>query len=136
MHDRKRSTPLKVFLPLLDLDATFVSLQMDVRADDQALLTQRSDILNFGPELIDFADTAGLISCLDLVISVDTSVVHLAGAIAKPVWVLVPYLPDWRWLLNREDNPWYPTARLFRQTATRDWREVIAHIGTALHGLP
>jgi hypothetical protein len=132
VHDRKRSVPLSAFLPLLDLDASFVSLQKDVRACDAQVLRERSDILNFGPELADFADTAALISCLDLVISVDTSVAHLAGALAKPVWVLIPYLPDWRWLLNREDNPWYPTARLFRQTAARDWHEVIARIGGAL----
>jgi Flp pilus assembly protein TadD len=132
VHDRKRSVALEALLPLLDFDATFISLQKDVRASDAPILQQRNDILNYGPELTDFADTAALISCLDLVISVDTSVVHLAGALAKPVWVLIPYLPDWRWLLNREDSPWYPTARLFRQSAARDWKEVVANISLAL----
>ena len=93
---------------------------------------KRADILNFGPSLESFADTAALISCLDLVISVDTSVVHLAGALAKPVWVLVPFLPDWRWLLERSDNPWYPTARLFRQTSSRDWHQVVVRVREAL----
>jgi hypothetical protein len=131
VHDRKRSIPLDAFVPLLDVEATFVSLQKDVRAGDEITLRRQRDILNFGSSLEDFADTARLISSLDLVISVDTSVVHLAGALAKPVWVLVPYLPDWRWLLNRDDNPWYPTMRLFRQTAARDWHEVIARVREA-----
>ena len=83
----------------------------------------------------DFADTAALMSQLDLVISVDTSVAHLAGALGRPVWVLLPFVPDWRWLLDRDDSPWYPTARLFRQTDTRDWRDVVERVRTALHGL-
>jgi Tfp pilus assembly protein PilF len=132
VHDRKRSVPLEVLLPLLDFDATFISLQKDVRVEDAPILQQRNDILNYGPEFTDFADTAALISCLDLVISVDTSVVHLAGALGKTVWVQIPYLPDWRWLLNREDSPWYPTVRLFRQSAARDWKEVVANVSLAL----
>lgn len=132
VHDRKRSIPLSAFLPLLNVSATFVGLQKDVRPSDEAVLTQRDDILNLGPLLADFADTASLISCLDLVISVDTSVAHLAGALAKPVWVLIPFLPDWRWLLDRNDNPWYPTARIFRQTIARDWNEVIDRVRVAL----
>jgi tetratricopeptide (TPR) repeat protein len=131
VHDRKRSIPLSVFLPLLDVEATLVSLQKDVRSGDEATLKERSEILNLGPSLEDFADMAALMSCLDLIISVDTSVVHLAGALAKPVWVLAPFLPDWRWLLGREDNPWYPTARLFRQTSARNWREVISRVRQA-----
>ncbi len=132
VHDRKRSVPLSAFLPLLDVNAAFVSLQKDLRAPDEAILKKRADILNFGPSLESFADTAALMSCLDLVISVDTSVVHLAGALAKPVWVLVPFLPDWRWLLERSDNPWYPTARLFRQTSSRDWHQVVVRVREAL----
>lgn len=135
VHDRKRSIPLSAFLPLLSFDATFVSLQKDIRANDDAILRERSDILNFGPVLKDFAETAALISCLDLVIAVDTSVVHLAGALGKPFWVLVPFLPDWRWLLDREDSPWYSTARLFRQDNTRNWDKVIVRVGAALKGL-
>jgi ADP-heptose:LPS heptosyltransferase len=82
--------------------------------------------------MADFSDTAALISNLDLVISVDTSIAHLAGALAKPVWVLLPFVPDWRWLLDRDDSPWYPTARLFRQDGTRSWENVIARIHAAL----
>ena len=114
-NDHNRSIGLGALLPLLDIDATFVSLQKDVRTEDATVLKERSDLLHFGDALKDFSDTAALISNLDLVISVDTSVAHLAGALAKPVWVLLPFIPDWRWLLDRADSPWYPTARLFRQ---------------------
>jgi hypothetical protein len=112
-------------LPLFDLEAHFVSLQKEVRPDDHIMLRERGDILNLGGELESLADTAALIAHLDLVISVDTSVAHLAGALGRPVWILLPYVPDWRWLLNRDDSPWYPTARLFRQTETREYPSVI-----------
>ena len=124
--DLNRSIGLDALLPLLDIDATFVSLHKYVRAADAVVLKERSDLSHFGDALRDFSDTAALISNLDLVISVDTSVVHLAGALAKPVWVLLPSTPDWRWLLDRDDSPWYPTARLFRQDHTRAWDSVIA----------
>jgi ADP-heptose:LPS heptosyltransferase len=88
-----------------------------------------------GPELADFADTAALISLLDLVVSVDTSVVHLTGAIGRPFWVLVPLAPDFRWLLDREDSPWYPTARLFRQPRPDDWESVFEHVRAELAGM-
>jgi hypothetical protein len=107
-------------------------LQKDVRAGDAAVLKVRSDVLHFGNELKDFSDTAALISNLDLIISVDTSVVHLAGALAKPVWVMLPFIPDWRWLLDRDDSPWYPTARLFRQDDSRSWGSVIVRVHAAL----
>jgi hypothetical protein len=84
----------------------------------------------------DFADTAAAIARLDLVISVDTAVAHLAGALGKPVWVLLPFAPDWRWMLDREDSPWYPTARLFRQTRPGDWPGVFDRVGTALEDTP
>jgi ADP-heptose:LPS heptosyltransferase len=119
-------------LPLLDADAKFVSLQKDVRGDDAATLRDRSDVLDFSDALRDFSDTAALIANLDLVISVDTSVVHLVGALGKPVWVLLPFIPDWRWLLDRDDSPWYPTARLFRQDETRSWAPVVARVRAAL----
>jgi hypothetical protein len=132
-NDRNRSIALDRFLPLLTgVDAIFVSVQRDVRDGDATVLQSRSDVLHFGPELKDFSDTAALISSLDLVISVDTSVAHLAGALAKPVWILLTFLPDWRWLLDREDSPWYPTARLFRQDGTRTWDDVITRVGAAL----
>ena len=76
----------------------------------------------------DFADTAALVELMDVVVTVDTSVAHLAGAMGKAVWILLPFNPDWRWLLDREDSPWYPTARLFRQPAIGDWASVIDRV--------
>jgi len=125
-NDQNRSIWLSSLLSLLDIEATFVSLQKDIRTDDVTILKDRSDILHFGDALENFSDTAALISNLDLVISVDTRVAHLAGALAKPVWVLLPFVPDWHWLLDRNDSPWYPTARLFRQDDARAWDNVIA----------
>ena len=131
-NDHKRSIRLSALLPLLDIVATFVSLQKDVRAEDATLLKERSYLLHFGDGIRDFSDTAALISNLDLVISVDTSVAHLAGTLAKPVWVMLAFNPDWRWLLDRDDSPWYPTARLFRQDDTHAWDSVIARVHAAL----
>jgi len=130
-NDRNRSAALAALLPLLGLDATYVSLQPSVRAADAELLRNR-DIVHFGEQLRDFSDTAALIANLDLVISVDTAVAHLAGALAKPVWVLLPFVPDWRWLLDRDDSPWYPTMRLFRQDQSRTWDNVIARVSARL----
>ncbi len=131
-RDRDRSMNLRAFLSILDIGATFISLQKDVRADDAAVLDERSDILRLGEQLGDFSDTAALVSQLDLVISVDTSVAHLAGALGKPVWVLLSHIPEWGWLLDRSDSPWYPTASLFRQDQTRTWDAVIIHVREAL----
>jgi tetratricopeptide (TPR) repeat protein len=138
--DAIRSMSLRSLLPITDLDAEFVSLQKEVRGDDATALKERRDIMHFGDELNTFADTAAVIANLDLVISVDTSVAHLAGALAKPVWVLLPFLPDFRWLIDREDSPWYPTARLFRQQAPGDWsgviRRVVIELEKLIAGLP
>ena len=131
-NDRNRSIPLESLLPLLDVKAQFVSLQKDIRSGDEAVLRERNDILHLGAELQNFADTAALIEQLDLVISVDTSVAHLTGALGRPVWIFLPYVPDWRWLLDREDSPWYPTARLFRQSQTREWHSVVDEMQRAL----
>jgi Flp pilus assembly protein TadD len=132
-NDRNRSIELGTFWSLIDgVEAVWVSLQRDVRAGDATLLRERDDVLHFGEELQTFADTAALISNLDLVISVDTSVAHLAGALAKPVWVLLPFIPDWRWLLDRDDSPWYPTARLFRQDGSRRWDGALRLVREAL----
>jgi hypothetical protein len=85
-------------------------------------------ITECGEGLLDFGDTAALVSVLDLVITVDTAVAHVAGALGKPVWVMLPFVPDWRWLLKRDTSPWYPSMRLFRQTSPGDWRSVVSLI--------
>jgi tetratricopeptide (TPR) repeat protein len=131
-NDRNRSVKLRALLPLLESDRVFVSLQRDLRPEDEAILQEHKNVVHFGHELRDFSDTAALISNLDVVISVDTSVAHLAGSLAKPVWILLPFVPDWRWLLDREDTPWYPTARLFRQDHSRVWDGVIERVQEAL----
>ncbi|WP_176060809.1 tetratricopeptide repeat protein [Paraburkholderia sp. BCC1876] len=130
-NDENRSLSFAELAPLFALDATFVSLQPQVRERDRAALAA-SDVVCFDDALADFADTAALIDALDVVISVDTSVAHLAGAVGRPVWILLPRAPDWRWLLEREDSPWYPSARLFRQSRPGDWPAVIERVGTAL----
>lgn len=131
-NDRNRSIPLATLLPLLAGNAQFVSLQKEIRESDQTVLDRDADILHFGDELRDFSDTAALTDLMDLVISVDTSIAHLAGALGKPVWLLLPFNPDWRWLLDREDSPWYPSARLFRQSRSGDWQEVIERVAKGL----
>ena len=131
VNDHNRSIPLQMLSRILDVDAAFISLQRDPRPSDKVVL-ERTGILDLTSHLTDFAETAALVSCLDLVISVDTSVVHLAGALGRPVWTLLPYAPDWRWLLDRDDSPWYPTMRLFRQAAARDWADVLNRVRAAL----
>ncbi|MGJ5175240.1 tetratricopeptide repeat protein [Bradyrhizobium oligotrophicum] len=132
LNDHNRSMPLATLAPLLDLGARFVSLQKDARPADKALLATRSDILDLTADIRDFVDTAALIDNLDLVITVDTSVAHLAGALGKPTWIMLPYTPDYRWLLDRDDSPWYPNVRLFRQDERRDYAAVVARVGAAL----
>jgi len=128
LNDRNRSIPLRSLAPLLALDYEFHALQKDIRDDDRAFLDEATQIHSHEKELQDFSDTAALIANLDLVIAVDTSAVHLAGALGKPVWVLLPYVPDFRWLLDRSDSPWYPSARLFRQYDAGKWVEVIDEV--------
>ncbi len=134
-NDHNRSVPLSMLSRLLDVDATFVSLQKQPRPGDRATLQARSDIVDLTADLGDFSETAALLNCLDLVVTVDTSVAHLAGALGRPTWILLPYDPDYRWLLSRDDSPWYPTARLFRQTAGRDYAEVLDRVRTELETL-
>ena len=131
-NDHNRSLPLRDLSPLLDLDATFISLQKEPRPDDKATLLERTNIVDLTEHLTDFVETAALVSGLDLVITVDTSVAHLAGALGCPTWILLPYTPDYRWLLDRDDSPWYPTVRLFRQTASRDYATVIERVRVEL----
>ncbi|MET3908292.1 tetratricopeptide (TPR) repeat protein [Bradyrhizobium sp. S3.3.6] len=124
-NDHNRSMALRALAPLLDCDVQFVSLQKGVRDHDRAFLAERRDIVDITEHLTDFSETAALMSCLDLVISVDTSVAHLAGALGAPVWTLLPFNPDWRWLLNRDDSPWYRSMKLFRQPTRGDWASVV-----------
>jgi ADP-heptose:LPS heptosyltransferase len=120
-NDRNRSISLDRFAAILSVpDIDFVSLQKDVSEADAAIL-RRHDVVQLGRHFADFADTAAAVAMLDLVIAVDTSVAHLAGAMGKAVGVLVPFAPDFRWMLERTDTPWYPTMRLFRQSAIGDW---------------
>jgi Tfp pilus assembly protein PilF len=138
-NDRERSMPLAQLMPLLDADADFFSLQPDVREHDRASLDgldQRGVLRDVSARLTTFAETAALIARVDLVISVDTAVAHLAGALGKPVWIALPFMPDWRWQLDRSDSPWYPQARLFRQPAQGDWRAVVGALRAAIDALP
>jgi hypothetical protein len=131
-NDRNRSVPLANLLPLLPPDCDFVSLQREYRAGDQAAMAADGRILDLSTHLESFTDTAALIHHLDLVVSVDTAVAHLSGAMAKPLFLLLPWAPDFRWLLDRDDSPWYPTARLFRQKALGDWTAAFDALGAAL----
>jgi tetratricopeptide (TPR) repeat protein len=131
--DRSRSIALSRLAPLLRHPGfEFHSVQKDVRAPDWSWLRQHQIVRDHGEALHDFADAAALLSLMDLVIAVDTAAVHLAGALAKPVWIMLPYSADWRWLLDRADSPWYPTARLFRQQRRGDWDGVVADVVRAL----
>jgi len=131
-NDQRRSNPFKTLARVLDVDATFVSLQKDLRPGDKAALAERGEIIDLTEQLTDFAEAAALVSCLDLVVTADTSVAHLAGAMGRPAWIMLPYVPDYRWLLDRDDSPWYPAVRLFRQDATRDYAKVVDHIRAEL----
>jgi len=131
--DRRRSLHLSLLQPLLDLKGLrFYSLQMSDAAGQIEECGLRGRIEDFMPEVNDFLDTAAIIENLDLVISVDTSVAHLAGALGKPVWILSRYDACWRWLRNRETNPWYPTARVFGQKEAGDWEGVVEKVSQTL----
>jgi len=128
-NDNNRSVELQQFSVLFDVEACqFFSLQVGSRRDDIIRYYYSNTIIDLGGDFSNFSDTAAAILELDLVISVDTAVAHLAGALGKPIWVLLPFMPDWRWLLERENTPWYPTMRLFRQTDTRNWAEVLQKV--------
>jgi hypothetical protein len=128
VNDRNRSLQLRQMAPLFSLNAGFVSIQRDLRAADAEELTRQHALTHVGDALADFDDTAAVVTLADLVITVDTSVAHLAGALSRPTCVLVPFWPDWRWMLERADTPWYPTMRLYRQPKAGDWESAIAQV--------
>src|SRR5262249_37569925 len=125
VNDIRRSLDLKRLAPILDAPGvSFVSLQVGPRAADLEAHRQRK-IHDLRPELTASVETAAAVCALDLVLSVDTSVCHLVGALGQPIWVPLPWVTDWRWMLEREDNPWYPTMRLYRQKRGQDWAEIM-----------
>jgi ADP-heptose:LPS heptosyltransferase len=133
-NDRNRSLSLANLCPLAQVSGVrFFSLQKGEAATEARTPPPGMELVDWMQDMKDFADTAALIANLDLVIAVDTAVAHLAGALATPVWTLLPFNPDWRWLLEREDSPWYPTMRLFRQPKIVGWDEPVRQITSALN---
>lgn len=130
-NDRNRSIPFDIFGSLFDItEVSWISLQVEKRPTD---LTRGADkVIDISGDLIDFAETAGVIANLDLVITVDSAVAHLAGALGQKTWLLLPFNPDWRWQLDREDSPWYPTLYLFRQREMDTWPEVLVRVKKSL----
>jgi tetratricopeptide (TPR) repeat protein len=136
LNDNVRSIHLSQLAPLAQNNrAQFYSLQKGAPGGQVRDVAGSFTVADLTPDLVDFADTAALIANLDLVIGVDTSVVHLAGALGKQVWVLLPLAPDWRWMMHRSDSPWYPTMRLFRQQKRGDWQTPVREMAEALRGL-
>lgn len=133
VRDHERSIAFERLAPLINLPGTrFISLQKDIRAADEAPFRRCGSVIDLSGDLRDFADTAAVIAQLDLVITVDTAVAHLAGAMGKPLWLLLPRVPDFRWLLDQSTSPWYPTARLFRKGQVDTWEDVIAAVAAEL----
>jgi len=134
-NDRRRSVPLQRLLPIARAvagTAAFVSLQKPMPANDLAVMSEFRGMTDLSADLKDFGETAALIENLDIVVTVDTSMGHLAGALAKPAWIMLPKAADWRWMLERSDSPWYPTVRLFRQRYPGAWDDLLAEVSTAL----
>jgi hypothetical protein len=130
--DHRRSIPLADWVAHLPSEFQYVSLQKDIREADKVTLKSSPLIVSFDNDLLDFVSIAALCECMDVVLSVDTSLAHLSGALGQPTWVLLPFTPDWRWLRDRDDSPWYPTMKLYRQRAVGDWDEVFARVATDL----
>ena len=131
--DLHRSMPVDALSPLLQSGATLISLQDRYRPEDSAWLADHPAVRDFSAEIEDFADTAAIAREMDLVISVDTAVAHLTGALGVPLWILLSYIGDWRWLTVRDDTPWYPTAKLYRQSDINDWAGVMARVAKDQH---
>lgn len=134
-NDHNRSLPLSYLLKYLPSNFQYISLQKEVRENDRQTLQSNSDILNFADSLHDFSDTAVLCELMDVVISVDTSVAHLSAALGNPTWILLPFIPDWRWLLDRADSPWYASAKLYRQEELNDWNGALRQVNADLINL-
>lgn len=132
-RDSSRSIKLEALISLLALPIEWHSLQTEYRDYDAEVFVRHPQVQRHDRHLTDFSETAALLDCLDMVITVDTSVAHLAGAMGKPAWVLLPFVPDFRWLLDRSDSPWYPSIKLFRQDKRRDWTIVISEVRDSLN---
>jgi len=132
-NDRNRSIDLALLEPLFALEGvSFLSIQRELRGNDAEVLARQTNVTHLGGDLSDMADTAAVAALVDLTISVDTSVVHLTGALGRPVWVMLPFAPDWRWTLTGDSSPWYPQARLFRQPALGEWPSLVATLRAEL----
>jgi Flp pilus assembly protein TadD len=132
-NDANRSIAFDAFRAIFDTEnCDFVCLQIGLNPAESAVISAHPQCVNHTDNIRDFCDTAAIVSHLDLVIAVDTSVAHLVGALGKPIWLMLPFCPDWRWLLDRDDSPWYPTMRLFRQPAVGDWDSVIQSVRSEL----
>lgn len=135
MNDANRSMTLATLAPLAQEGVTFFSIQKGPTEGAALTPPDKMNLISLSSGIADFDDTAAILSEVDLLISIDSSPVHLAGALGCPVWVMLPLLPDWRWLLNRDDSPWYPSARLFRQSEWGRWDQVVARVAAALADL-
>jgi len=131
-NDKHRSIALDELLTALPPGCTYVSLQSEIRDSDRQALENCDRLVHFGSELKDFSDTAALCAQMDVVVCVDTSVAHLSGALGKPTFLLLPYNPDWRWLLERSDSPWYPTMQLYRQGQLGSWQSALENVSVDL----
>jgi hypothetical protein len=127
-NDHNRSLTLAQLISHLPSQHQYICLQKELRDIDKVVLAKNPQIQFYGDELTDFTDTAALCELIDVVVSVDTSVAHLAGALGKQTWILLPFSPDWRWLLDRNDSPWYPSAKLYRQERIGDWFSVLDRV--------
>jgi tetratricopeptide (TPR) repeat protein len=135
-NDRNRSVQLADFAPITQVPGiALLALQKGPRTDQAGAYYGRAPLINIGAEIADYDDTMAILENLDLLVTVDTSAAHLAGAMGRPVWIMLPHAPDWRWLLDRADTPWYPSARLFRQQSARTWDAVMRTIATELAGV-
>jgi hypothetical protein len=131
-NDARRSMTLSDLAPLAQKGVTFIALQKGPAQAQSAMPPPGMELVSLSDEILDFDDTAAILTLLDVLVSIDSSPVHLAGALGCPAWVMLPFVPDWRWLLQREDTPWYPSVRLFRQQARGEWGPVLQSVSDAL----